>query len=168
MPDTAAQAKVLTGRHVLTIFCAFFAVVFAVNAYFVFVALSTHSGVVANEPYRKGLKYNERIEASDRQAKLGWSEQLTFSSDHTRLVASLLDRTGEPVRGLTLSAVLGRPATIREDQTLRFEETAPGRYEAIISIADEGTFVASFEAVDPRRQEDGIVFRGRQRLWLKH
>jgi nitrogen fixation protein FixH len=132
------------------------------------VALSTHSGVVANEPYRKGLKYNERIEASDRQAKLGWTEEIAFSPDHKHLVTTIHDRAGEPVRRLTLSAVLGRPATTREDQTLSFTETAPGRYEARVSVADDGAFVASLEAFDPGQQDAGAVFRGRQRLWLKH
>jgi nitrogen fixation protein FixH len=168
MSEAGSQSKVLTGRHVLAIFGGFFAVVFAVNAYFLTVALTTHSGVVANEPYRKGLKYNERIEASDRQAKLGWSEKISFSSDHKHLVAAVHDRAGEPVLGLKLLAVLGRPATTREDQTLSFTETAPGRYEASISVTDDGAFVASVEAFDPLQQEAGAVFRGRQRLWLKH
>ncbi len=51
----------LTGRHVLLIFLAFFGSIFAVNGWFLYSALSTHTGVVAVEPYRKGLAYNERI-----------------------------------------------------------------------------------------------------------
>jgi len=168
MPNAAAQSKPLTGRHVLVLFCGFFAIVFAVNGYFIYAALSTHTGVVAVEPYRKGLKYNDRIEASERQAGLGWSENVAFSPDRKRLVASFRDSTGEPVRGLVLSAVLGRPATTREDKTLNFEETAPGQYEASVVLSDQGAFIATLEASDPQRGDEGVVFRGRQRLWLKH
>lgn len=157
----------ITGRQVLALFCGFFAVVFAVNAYFVTVAVSTHTGVVANEPYRKGLKYNERIAAWDRQGRLGWNHDIAFAAGGKLLVASLRDAEGLPVRGLAIKAVLGRPATTREDANLKLAETAPGQYEAEVTLIDGGVFIASFEASDPLRSADGVVYRGRRRLWLK-
>ena len=80
MASTATIARAgmasagLTGRHVLAAMLVFFAVVFAVNAAMIYAALSTYSGVVADEPYRKGLHYNERIVADERQRQRNWRE----------------------------------------------------------------------------------------------
>ena len=54
---------VITGRHVLIGMLVFFGVILGVNGMFLYSALSTYTGVVSDEPYRKGLNYNERIEA---------------------------------------------------------------------------------------------------------
>ena len=71
----APRQQGLRGRHVLWAFLGFFATVFVVNGAMIYSAVSTHSGLVANEPYRKGLHYNERIAADERQARLGWTER---------------------------------------------------------------------------------------------
>lgn len=168
MSDILPDSRKLTGAHVLAVFCGFFAVVFAVNGYLVTEALSTYSGVVSNEPYRKGLKYNERIEASERQTKLGWTGDMAFSPDGQHLLATLRDGAGQPVRGLVLTGVLGRPATSRDDAALTFEETAPGQYISNTALSSDGAFIANLQASDPRRSEDGVVYRARKRLWLKH
>jgi len=68
------EVQGLRGRHVLFAFLGFFGVIFAVNGVFLYAALSTHTGVVANEPYRKGLNYNQRIAAFQAQEQLGWAE----------------------------------------------------------------------------------------------
>ena len=60
----------------LVAFIAFFGTIFLVNGTLIYEAISTHTGLVANEPYRKGLAYNERIAADERQARLGWTETL--------------------------------------------------------------------------------------------
>ena len=158
----------LTGRHVLVLLGGFFAIVFAVNAYFIRMALSTHTGVVANEPYRKGLKYNERIAAAKRQESLGWMDDVAFSSDGRRIVISLRDGAGMPVGGLALTATLGRPATARNDVAVTLGETLPGRYEAIVTLAGGGAYIATFEAQDPLSPGAGVLYRGRKRLWLNH
>ena len=67
----------LQGRHVLMILATFFGVVFAVNGIFLVAAIWTHAGIVANEPYRKGLAYNSRVAAQMRQTDLGWSDTTT-------------------------------------------------------------------------------------------
>jgi len=78
---TAPRRPGLRGGHVLGIFLGFFAAVFVVNGAMIYSAVTTHSGLVANEPYRKGLHYNERIAADRRQASLGWTETLEVGRD---------------------------------------------------------------------------------------
>ena len=167
MSRTVTKADELTGRHVLLIVIGFFAIVFAVNAYFVTIALSTHTGVVSNEPYRKGLKYNERIAAAGLQANLGWHDEVALAPDGRQLHVAIRDSTGQPVRGLTLSATLGRPATAKYDVTLPFEEREPGDYAAVTERLEPGAYIASVEVSDPARLGDGVLYRARKRLWLK-
>ena len=156
----------LTGRHVLAALLGFFGIVFAVNAWLVVEALSTHSGEVANEPYRKGLAYNTRIAADDRQAALGWKEQLVLAQGRITVALSAAD--GEPVRGLSLHGTIGRPSTARHDAAIMLAETEPGRYTATLPAISAGEWLVAIEA---REVQQGAVpapvFRLRRKLWLK-
>jgi nitrogen fixation protein FixH len=160
----ARQHQHLQGRHVLGVFLAFFGAVFLANGAMIYSALSTHTGLVANEPYRKGLAYNQRIGADERQVRLGWSEVLAVGRDG-RVTLSLAERDGRAVGGLKVEGVLGRPATNRYDIKLTLTETAPGRYEAQTAAVAEGSWLVTLEA---RPQADAEpIYRFRRRLWLK-
>lgn len=161
---TARRQQGLQGRHVLGIFLAFFAAVFIANGAMVYSAVSTHTGLVASEPYRKGLHYNERIAADERQARLGWVETLETSRDG-RISLALVGPDGRPVRALLVSGLLGRPSTNREDLTLALTETAPGRYEARAGALARGSWLISIEARAARDAEP--VYRARRRVWLE-
>ena len=167
MAQSPERSGVLTGRHVFIALVGFFAIVFAVNAYFIRAALSTHTGVVANEPYRKGLKYNERIAASEQQASLGWKDEIVLAPDGRRLVVTFRDKGGEPVGGLEVSATIGRAATSREDIPLSLRETSAGQYEAPLTLAGEGRYVANIEARTASGPDADVIYRARSRLWLK-
>ena len=167
MSNSSDQTFVLTGRHVLFALLGFFGAIFAVNAYFIDQALSTNTGVVSNEPYRKGLKYNERIAASERQAELGWRDEIKLASTGDRLSIGIRDKDGKAVSGLALKATLGRPASESDDITVTLIETPGGIYEAALPPRAAGSYIASFEAVDPGRAEEGILYRAKERLWLK-
>ncbi len=96
---------------------AFFGVIFAVNGYFLYSALSTHTGVVAIEPYRKGLAYNERIAADERQKALGWQRQTSLARDGR--VSRRCRRCGKRRRrGLTIVGD-ARPAVHDRGSTTR-------------------------------------------------
>jgi nitrogen fixation protein FixH len=147
--------------------CAFFGLVFAVNAYFVEVALSTHTGVVANEPYRKGLDYNNRIAADERQSALGWTDEIRIDETGTRVVAVLTDRDGAPVAGRSLSASFSRPATEKGEMRLSFSEVTPGRYESVLSEAALGGYIIQLDVRATADEAAEPVFRARKRLWRK-
>ena len=161
---TAPRRPGLRGVHVLGIFLGFFAAVFVVNGAMIYSAVTTHSGLVANEPYRKGLHYNERIAADRRQASLGWTETLEVGRDGSIRLA-LTEADGRPVRGVRITGVLGRPSTSRHDIALMLVEASPGQYEARTSPLAEGNWLLSlearlYEAADP-------IYRMRRRVWLK-
>lgn len=156
----------ITGRFVLVSLLAFFGVVFAVNGTMLALALSTNSGVVANEPYRKGLKYNERIAADEHQMELGWKSEIIVDAKGKRIVATLTDRDGKPLQGMTATATVGLAVTDRDDLTAILVESVPGTYEAPLQVADAGNFIANLEVKDPKDSSQGVVYRARRRLWL--
>jgi nitrogen fixation protein FixH len=153
----------LEGRHVLLAMLAFFGVVFAVNGVFLYSALSTHTGVVAQEPYRKGLHYNYRIAEGQRQDSLEWRDDLQLAPSGA-LTLSLRDRSGAPVSGLELTGTLGRPATVRQDLRLALVETEAGRYGIAVGPLAAGAWIVSLEASEGASRT--VVFRMRKRLWL--
>ena len=89
-----------------------------------------------------------------------------FIIDGTAQV-SLYSKDGKAVSGLALKATLGRPASESEDITVTLIETPEGIYEAALPPRAAGTYIASIEAVDPGRAEEGILYRAKERLWLK-
>ena len=132
----------LRGTHMLAVFVVFFGVIFAVNGYFLYVAISTHAGLAAVEPYRKGLAYNDRIAADDAQTLLRWSAELKLDRAGM-LVLSLHDDAGAPIANRRVAATIGRPSTVRFDQALALKEIGPGVYAAQATDVGAGTWVAT-------------------------
>lgn len=155
----------INGRHVLILFLAFFGVVFTVNGVFLYKALSTHTGIVSNEPYRKGLKYNERIAADDVQTALGWTSTLSVARDGT-VVLQLRDRAGAAVDGLAITGTIGRPSTSRHDHGLAFVRGADGLYRAQSPPLASGSWIVGVEAHHIAQPAEP-VYRSRRRIWLK-
>lgn len=161
---TVRRPTGLRGAHVLAAFLLFFGIVFAVNGSLIYSALRTHTGLVANEPYRKGLQYNERIAASERQALLNWTD--TISLTRQGVVTVRISATeGRPVPSLLVRAVVGRPVTNRGDHTLDLAEAAPGVYQGALGGLDAGSWLVTVEArLDAGASEP--LYRARRRLWL--
>lgn len=159
-------ARGLNGRHVLIAVLGFFGTVFLANGIFLYAALSTYTGVVAQEPYRKGLNYNQRIAAGERQEQLAWTADATLTSeDGFNLV--LKDAAGTPVSGLFVAGSLGRPSTNRQDLEIILTEVEPGRYSMTFDDLEPGAWLVSLEAKWPATGATEPVYRLRKRLWLK-
>ncbi len=153
----------LQGWHVLAIALGFFGSIFAVNGYFIVAALATHSGVVAEEPYRKGLGYNQRIAADDRQTALNWRADLDIKATGT-ITLTLHDAADHPIANQRVAVSLGRPTTRAFDRTLALAETAPGIYAGATRELAAGAWIADADIQDPERQD--LDYRIRRRLWL--
>jgi nitrogen fixation protein FixH len=164
-PLTHSKSHELTGRHAFGIFFGLFAIVSAVNGIFVYRALSTNTGVVAIEPYRKGLNYGERIAADERQHALGWRSQIALNADGSRITAALRTADGQPLTKLEVSANIGRPATVIEDETVTLLEISPGAYEAPLRAGKAGAYIADLTVRDPAGTTP--VYRTRSRLWVR-
>ncbi|MFN3745808.1 MAG: FixH family protein [Hyphomicrobiaceae bacterium] len=158
------SAEGLQGRHVLMVFLGFFFVVFAVNGVFLYSAISTYTGIVAAEPYRKGLNYNQRIAADEAQQAKGWQEALEVTRNG-QVTLRLTNRLGAPVEGLSVRGTFGRPSTARHDVRLDLAEQRPGTYAAQIAPPEGGSWIVTLEA-RPLAAPDEITYQLRKRLWL--
>ena len=154
----------LTGRGVLVMLVGFFGVIFAVNIYFLVSALKTYTGVVSQEPYRKGLQYNQRIAADERQSQLGWTVGVDVGAEG-RAKLTFMGADNKPVTALTVTATLGRPANDREDRTLTLTETQPGQYEGSGQALGAGGWVLNAVA-SAQISGSEPLYRLRKRLWL--
>jgi nitrogen fixation protein FixH len=65
--DKTAQKKY--GKRVLIYLLAFFAVFASVDAFFVYKALSTNTGVVSENAYEQGLRFNDIIDEAEKRLK---------------------------------------------------------------------------------------------------
>jgi nitrogen fixation protein FixH len=157
-------AEGIKGRHVLMALIAFFGAMLIANGIFVYFAVATFSGGDTSNAYRKGLDYNETLAAAERQAARGWQTDIAYDDKAGWLVLSVHDKTAAPITGLSLAAVLSRPATDQQDQRIVLTETSQGVYAADIEI-DPGLWVISLAS----REQSGAsepVYRLKRRLFV--
>lgn len=118
---------------------ASFAVIFAVNGFFIYMAVSGFDGLVEDNYYEKGLHYNDALQQAKR---LGWKIELSFTDDLKTVAANkakvvIFDPKGEPVSGVKVRIALSRPATSKFDS--KFELVPSGcAYHGTVSIPVSG------------------------------
>lgn len=110
-----------------------FAVVFAVNMLFVYLATKTHTGVVTEQAYEKGLAYNETLAKARAQDALGWQSHAEVAAGVLRL--SLVNDRGNPVQGAEVTAHFTHPVKRGQDASFPLAERAEGRYELAVPEA---------------------------------
>lgn len=162
---TVASVREIHGRHVLFILIGFFGAMLAVNGIFIYLAVSTFSGL-ESDAYQKGLHYNDRIDAAGRQAALGWSHSVAFGPNGTVLV-SVKDRQGEPVSGLSIGGEISRPVADRFTSTLDFRENTDGTYLAPAASLQPGNWIVSLQARRAESHGGETAYQIKERLWLK-
>lgn len=118
----------IKGRHVLIGLLAAFGVVLIVNGVFVYYALNTFPGNETDNPYTRGLAYNETLEADEAQRAAGW--KASVETESRGIVVVVENVASGLVGGLSLSGELRRPGQPDSDRALQFEEVAGGRYLA--------------------------------------
>lgn len=152
-----AKPFALTGWHVLAGFVLFFAIVIGLDVSFATLAYRSFPGQSANDPYEAGIEYNRTLAQRRTEAALGWRAEVSKAA--TGLALEVQDRTGRPLRGLTVTGQATRPATEAGQQTLSFRETVPGTYVAA-PPAGAGGWDVSITA----RDRQGRLFEAQRRL----
>jgi nitrogen fixation protein FixH len=123
------MTRELTGRHVLAIAICAFAVIIAANLTMLFSATGSFPGLVVKNSYVASQGWNGRVEA---QEALGWSAAVRHADG--KLAVELTGPDGAPVRGVALSAIVGRPTTNTEDRVLTLTGTL-GTYIVPVTLA---------------------------------
>ncbi|MBM5782831.1 MAG: hypothetical protein FJ368_05360 [Pelagibacterales bacterium] len=94
-------------------FFAFFAVVFAVDIFYIYISKKTWRGVVIEDSYQRGLKYNEVLDAQKKQQSLGWKAKVFFDNKGNKsgiLTFELLDENLRNIADAKVTVELRRPA----------------------------------------------------------
>lgn len=148
------KAKPLRGIHVFWMVFAFFAVVTAVDAYFIVGAVRTFPGEQVRNSYVLGLEYNRSVERAKQQASLGWTAQAGLEGQ--TLAMRMRDAQRRPLRGLQVSANYVLAGQGGEPQELSLLERVPGEYTAFLAVDGPARIELTFEARRPG--EPGVVF----------
>jgi len=166
MSHVERAPRIITGRQVLFGFIASFAVVFAVNGYMIYEALSTFDGLEVSNPYEKGREYNNDLNAMTAQKALGWTSTINVEDNgrnhDARLVVTFVDKNGAPLKLLRIRAGFIRPVVGGMDQSKMMTETSPGRYEADFALAASGNWIAQISALG----SNGEKFAEKKRVFV--
>ena len=125
------------GRFILMCFVAFFALIVVVNSIFIYMALNTHSGVVTQQPYEKGLAYNETLAKAKTQPDL----------EHTVSYESGVLRWSLPMGNAVVNANIVRPVQDGYDFEIPLKHMGGGIYEANPTLPLKGAWTAKLKAI---------------------
>ena len=132
----------------------------------VVLALDTWTGVSTDDAYRRGLAYNEVLDAAEAQQELGWTGAVTFEplgESRGRLAATFTDRNGNALDHLTVRADVLRPTHEGHDLEVALNRTGPGRYDAEVTLPLRGQWDVRLHA----EARGGHRFVIEDRIWLK-
>lgn len=120
------RPREFTGRHMLVLVLAFFAVIIAVNGALAYFATSTWSGLLARNGYVASQDYNGVLDAAAQQQRQGWRSELEAGPDG--LEFTLRDAAVRPLDGLAVSAHISRRIHEGEDHEVALESRGEGQY----------------------------------------
>jgi len=138
---SASGATPRRSRWIPWAFVGFFAVVFLANGLLITFAFTSWTGLDGADAYRRGVHYNAALAAAAHQDALGWHSRIAFADQGGRagrIEFQLTDRSGAPVRHAAVKAMIVRPTAAGHDFTEPLDESAPGRYAAIVAFPMAG------------------------------
>jgi nitrogen fixation protein FixH len=144
----AATGRPITGRTVLVWLIGFFAVIFAANAAFIYLAVSTFPGLEVASSYKAGQEFEAEVEAAHRQAERAWAVDgsAILGSEGADVTVSFADRDGLVLAGLDVRATLAHTVDTAHDRSAVLAETAPGTYAAHLPDVTAGQWTLVIEA----------------------
>lgn len=147
--DHAPKQNVRSGRWIPWVFVGLFGLVLVANGTMIAIAVTTFTGLETNNAYQKGLAYNDALAAKEEQAALGWQASLDsepVAGSKETLAFTLTDRSGEPITEAKVEATVVRPIQEGHDQTVAFERTGQGRYQASVDLPLPGQWDVHLKA----------------------
>lgn len=162
---SATSGWQVTGRTVLVGMLGFFGVVTAVNAAMIYLAVSSHTGVVTTSSYRAGNGWQAEIEAAQAQLARNWQVEAVIdrAGDGAAVEVRVRDRNGAPVTGLAVATLLRSPIREADDLEAALTETETGRYRGKVAAIAPGNWTLLIDAA-----EAGVrVFHSESRLFVR-
>ncbi len=119
-------------------FVAFFVGLAIMDGIFVYLAKSTFTGVVTDQAYERGLKYNETVAAAEAQAELGWVSSAVLEGDGT--FNFTLSDGSDVMAGAEVTAEFTRPTQSGVDFELPLVGLQNGTYSVKVDFPLEGVW----------------------------
>lgn len=141
-----------SGRGVLYALIAFFAFILLVNAIMIWLALGSFNGLDTDEPYDRGLRYNQEIARLEAQRALGWDVSMDFAARGALaadIAVDLADGAGQPLTGASVEAELRRPASEGFDFTQPLTAIGPSRHSGQIAFPLPGQWEVRLHVSHP-------------------
>lgn len=122
------------------IFFAFFAVIFAVDGFFIYLSQKTWRGVVTEDAYQKGIDYNLVLDEERRQEELGWKMTVYFENKGQKngdLVINFQDKDLKLITDAEIFIEFKRPTQSGHDFSQKIEFT-DGSYKTNVQFPLKG------------------------------
>lgn len=129
-------------------FVMFFAVIAVVDGFFVYMAVSTHTGVVTEKPYERGLAYNELLEQAREQQ--GVQQKASYKDGILRW--ALAEQDGAAIESAHVTAKIVRPVQAGHDFDIELMHKGSGVYEARPPVPLLGAWTAKLSSTWDDRQ----------------
>lgn len=130
-------------RFIPWMFVLFFAVFMILDAIFVYLAVSTHTGVVTDKAYEKGLAYDSVLEKAAAQKEAGVAFDVSYH-DHL-FKTSVTDGEGKPIEGASVKVLFIRAVQAGHDFTAALTPSGPGVYSAEVKPPFPGAWTVKVE-----------------------
>lgn len=139
-------------------FVIFFTVIAILDGIFVYVAVTTQTGVVTENAYEKGLAFNKQLEQARAQPQL--QETLSFENGMLRWQAK--DESASLLENAAVTAKIIRPVQDGHDFETTLDYKGPGVYEAKLDLPFKGLWKAEINATwDNRHYQTSHSFTAR-------
>ncbi len=129
-------------KWILISFLSFFGVIFAVNGVFIYLALDTHTGVIVEKPYEKGLAFNDTLEKAKTQPVM--NDRVSHKG--ARLIWEIKDAQNKPIENAVVRANLVRPVQDGYDFDVILEHVGEGVYEEDLDLPLQGQWHVQLDA----------------------
>ena len=130
-------------------FFAFFAIIFAVDFFYIYISKKTWRGVVVDDSYQKGLQYNEVLQDKKKQKNLGWKMTIFFENKGDKsgvLKVDLLDKNSIKIKNAKMIVKLKLPVQEGFDFERELEFNG-NNYSANINFVQKGQWDFVVKAV---------------------
>ncbi len=160
------SAKPLTGRTFFYWIAGFFLIVFASIGTMMYIAVNSMSGLETEEPYEKGIAYNETIARARAQEAANLSVSIAADPQPDKLVrlsVRIRDAKDNPYMEKMVSVLFFRPTKEGFDKKINLKEKKPGVYRGNIMLPLRGIWDLKLEIKDAEH----LVYKSKSRVILR-
>jgi nitrogen fixation protein FixH len=133
-----------TGRNVFLSILAFFIIFASADAYFIYKAVSTNTGLITENAYEKGLNYNKTLEKLEKQNQSGIKSKAFYKDGF--LTYHLHDINNKPITNAIVKAEIIRPIKVGYDFNRSLQHIQNGLYKSKIDFPLKGLWTIKIGA----------------------